>query len=100
MGGIAFAYGALRSYLHEHPDQNRKIDGLTPEQRCFIAWAQVWADKTSPGFLRQVTATDPHPPGEYRAVAPAQHEPGFYETFGIHPGDPMWLAPHDRVAIW
>jgi putative endopeptidase len=54
-----------------------KIDGLSQEQRCFVAWAQIWADKANEGWLRQVTATDPHPPGAYRASAPSQHEPGF-----------------------
>ncbi|NTU59558.1 MAG: M13 family metallopeptidase [Deltaproteobacteria bacterium] len=100
VGGVAFAYGALKAYLETHPGEKREIDGLTPEQRCFVSWAQVWAEKTSEGFLRQVTAIDPHPPGGYRMVAPSQHEPGFYRAFGIRPGDPMWLAPDDRVTIW
>jgi len=77
-----------------------KIDGLSPDQRCFIAWAQVWADKAHEGWLRQVTANDPHPPGRYRASAPARHERGFYKSFGIRRGDPMWLDPTDRVTLW
>jgi putative endopeptidase len=99
-GGMALAYAALKAHLRESPGENRKIDGLSPEQRCFIAWAQIWADKANEGWLRQVTATDPHPPGRYRASAPSQHEPGFYEAFGIREGDPMWLAPEARIAVW
>lgn len=99
-GGMSLAYAALKAHLRESPGENRKVDGLSPEQRCFIAWAQLWADKANEGWLRQVTATDPHPPGRYRASAPSLHEPGFYEAFGIREGDPMWLAPEARIAVW
>jgi predicted metalloendopeptidase len=100
VGGIGFAYGALQKYLKAHPKENKPIDGLTPTQRCFIAWGQIWSDKARDGFLRQVTTTDPHPPGGYRAYSASQHEPGFYKAFGIRQGDRMWLPPSDRVKIW
>jgi len=100
LGGVSLAYAALRAHLHESPKENVKIDGLSPDQRCFIAWAQVWADKAHEGWLRQVTANDPHPPGRYRASAPARHERGFNKSFGIRKGDPMWLDPKDRVTLW
>lgn len=100
VGGVSMAYAVLQRHLRAHPKQNVKIDGLRQDQRCFIAWAQVWAEKANEGWLRQSTATDPHPPGRYRASAAAQHEPAFYRAFGIRPGDPMWLAPTERVAIW
>ena len=99
-GGVAMAYAALRVYLKDHPEAGAKIDGFTPEQRCFLAWAQLWADKTNEGFLKQVVPTDPHPPGVYRMAAPSQHERGFFEAFGIKAGDPMWLEEKDRVRIW
>ena len=99
-GGVAFGYGALKGYLRDHPEANRKIDGLSQEQRCFLSWAQTWADKAREGWLRQVLAVDPHPTGLYRMTAPSQNEPGFYEAFGIKAGDPMWLDVKDRVKIW
>ena len=100
VGGIAFAYGALNKYLKAHPEENKVIDGLTQSQRCFIAWGQMWSDKMREGFLRQITATNPHAVGQYRAFAAAQHEPGFFTAFSIRQGDPMWLAPKDRAKIW
>jgi predicted metalloendopeptidase len=100
VGGLNLGHDALRVHLAKHPHENRRIDGLTQDQRCFIAWGQVWASKENEGYLRQATATDPHPPGNYRALAPAQQVPAFYKAFGIRPGDPMWLAPSERVAIW
>lgn len=75
-------------------------DGLSQDQRCFIAWAQAWTGKGREGWLRQMTATNPHPPWSYRASAAAQHEPGFYKAFGIRKGDPMWLDPKARVTLW
>jgi putative endopeptidase len=100
VGGVSLAYAALQLHLRQRPKENMKIDGLSQDQRCFVAWAQIWADKANEGWLRQVTATDPHPPGAYRASAPSRHEPAFYRAFKIRKGDPLWLNPKDRVAIW
>jgi putative endopeptidase len=99
IGGITLAFDALNQYLAEHPAENVMIDGLTPQQRCFIAWSQFWAEKRTDEAMR-VQLEDNHAPGIYRAVAPLQQVPGFYEAFGIKPGDPMWLAPEKRVHIW
>ncbi len=100
VGGISLGYAALKKYLSEHPEQNRSIDGLSQDQRCFLSWAQVWADKSNEGWLKQVLPVDGHPPGVYRMVAPSQHETGFYAAFGIQPGDPLWLPEQNRVTIW
>jgi len=98
VGGIALGYAALGGYLREYPQG--KIDGFTPEQRCFLSWAQTWADKSNEGWLRQKLPVDGHPPGVYRMAAPSQHEQGFYEAFGIKAGDALWLDEKDRVKIW
>ena len=100
VGGIALGYAALRTHLRDHPAANRPIDGFTPAQRCFVAWGQLWADKTNEGALRQTLPVDGHPPGIYRMIAAPQHERGFYEAFGIRAGDPMWLSEQGRVRIW
>ena len=100
VGGVRFAHEALLGYLRDHPEKNKTVDGLSPAQRCFLSWAQIWADLAREGWLRQVLAVDPHPPGIYRMAAPSQHHPAFYEAFGILPEDPMWLAPAQRVELW
>ena len=100
VGGVALGYAALQEHLRDHPASNRTIDGFTPPQRCFLAWAQLWAAKANEGAMRQSLPTDGHPPGLYRMAAPSQHELGYFEAFGIRPGDRMWLAPGDRVTIW
>lgn len=100
VGGLSFGMAALKTYLRAHPDENRKIDGLSPEQRCFIAWGQIWADKARESWLKQRLLVDPHPTGAYRMASPAQHIPEFYEAFGIQPGDPQWLPLESRVHVW
>ncbi|MBB4063185.1 M13 family metallopeptidase [Gellertiella hungarica] len=100
VGGINFAYDALMDYLREHPEENVPIDGLTPQQRCFLSWSQLWATKQTDQSLADQVLSDPHAPNAYRAVAPLKHVDAFYEAFGIKPGDPEWLAPEKRVQAW
>jgi predicted metalloendopeptidase len=100
VGGVMLGYEALQAYLQAHPEENRKIDGFTPQQRCFLAWAQNWADKMHPGLIRTLAASDPHPPGRYRMIAPSRNLQGFYDAFGVRPGDAMWIEPAKRVDIW
>ena len=100
IGGVMVGYDALQAYLQAHPEENRKIDGLTPQQRCFLAWGQNWADKMHPGLLRTLAASDPHPPGRYRMIAPSRNLQGFYDAFSVRPGNAMWIDPAKRVDIW
>lgn len=100
VGGVSLAYQGLLAYLKEHPEANRKIDGYTPQQRCFIAWAQLWAGKSREGLVRQLVETDAHSFAPYRTFAPSQHEAGFFTAFDIEPGDTMWRDEKDRVKIW
>lgn len=100
VGGITLAHQALTEYLEEHPEENVEIDGLSPEQRCFIGWAQLWTMKAAEPYLRSLVASNGHPPSLYRAVAALQHVDAFYEAFDIHEGDPMWLHPERRMNAW
>ena len=93
VGGLTLASDVLRQHLADHPNENVPIDGMTPEQRCFLSWAQMWTAKTSDQFLRLLIANDAHPSGPYRAVAAPRNLDIFYEAFGIREGDPMWLPP-------
>ena len=100
LGGITLAHEALLDYLEEHPEENVEIDGFTPEQRCFLSWAQNWTSKSTEAYDRLLVAGDPHAPSPYRAIAALQHLPAFYEAFGIEAGDPMWLPPEERITAW
>lgn len=100
VGGIKLAYTALMDYLAEHPDENVEIDGYSQQQRCFIAWAQLWAENATEAYFINVAESADHPPNAYRTAAPLRHVAEFYEAFGIQEGDPMWLAPEKRVNTW
>jgi len=100
IGGLDLAYSALQKHLQAHPEANRTVDGFTPSQRCYLAWAQMWAEKIQPELLRQYAATDPHPPGAYRASMPMRNAQSFHDAFGVRPGDKMWLDPQKRVTMW
>lgn len=97
VGGLAMAYHAYKLSLNgkEAP----VIDGVTGDQRFFLAWAQVWREKrTEQSMLNQLRAGT-HAPGRYRAQAPRNHD-AWYEAFNVQPGDELYLAPEDRVRIW
>jgi putative endopeptidase len=98
LGGVTLAYEALERSLAGH--ERKLIDGLTPEQRFFISWAQVWRTNIRDDAQRQRIATDPHSPGRIRAIGPLVNFQPFYDAFGIKEGDPMWRKPEDRAKIW
>jgi putative endopeptidase len=98
LGGITLAYAALQRHLAGKPQP--KIGGLTTDQRCFVAWAQMWAYKARPERVRMLAATDYHANSALRGYAPLLHLDAFHKAFGTRPGDPMWRAPKDRVLIW
>ncbi|NVK56444.1 MAG: M13 family metallopeptidase [Alteromonadaceae bacterium] len=97
VGGLSMAYHAYKLSLNgkEAP----VIDGLTGDQRFFLAWAQVWKEKrTEQSMLNQLRAGT-HSPGRFRALAPRNHD-AWYEAFNVQPGDELYLAPEERVKIW
>jgi putative endopeptidase len=98
LGGLSVAYTAYKISLGGQPAP--VIDGFTGEQRFFIGWAQVWRRKYREAEMRKRLKTDPHSPSEYRCNGIVSNLDGFYEAFGIHPGDAMYLAPARRVRIW
>ncbi len=100
VGGVALGYAALQTYLREHPQERKLRDGLTPEQRYFVAWSQLWAEKTVEQAIRQLNVSDGHPPGRYRQSQPARHEAGFFKAYGIKAGDPLWMDEKKRVNVW
>jgi putative endopeptidase len=100
MGGMQAAYDALQLTLQRTGDPGL-IDGLTQNQRFFIAAAQVWREKVRDESLRTQILTDEHSPGIARAVLPALNMDAFYAAFPeVQPGDPEYIAPEDRLVIW
>jgi putative endopeptidase len=96
--GLTIAYDAYQIYLKSH--KREVIDGLTPEQRFFIGFAQVWKNNATPEYLRQQVVTDPHSPGRFRVIGPLSNMPAFYEAFKVKEGDKMYRNIAERAEIW
>jgi putative endopeptidase len=76
------------------------VDGLTGDQRFFMAWAQVWRAKAREDALRNQVATDPHSPAKYRSFVPLRNVQGWYNAFNVQPGDKLYIAPEKRAKLW
>lgn len=98
IGGLNIAYTALQKALEKK--NPGKIAGLTPEQRFFLAWAQIWRVNMRDEAQNQQILTDPHSPGRFRTNGPVSNMPQFYEAFGCEQGDPMVRNDENRIKIW
>lgn len=99
LGGLSVAYAALQKALAGKP-RPPLIDGFTPEQRFFLAWAQIWRSNTTPETSRLLVNTDPHSPGRWRTNGPLSNMPEFAQAYGCKPGDPMVRADSVRATLW
>jgi putative endopeptidase len=99
LGGLSVSYAALEKALAAK-GRPPLIDGFTPEQRFFLAWAQIWRQNINPEAQRVRINTDPHAPGQWRTNGPVSNLPQFAAAFGCKPGDPMVRADSVRPVIW
>ena len=99
-GGLLTAYDALENRLARSSGRPGLIEGYTPEQRYFIAYAQSWRVHDRPEQLRTRVTVDPHAPEQWRVNGPLSNIPAFAQAFGCKAGDPM-VRPTDKVpSIW
>jgi len=98
VGGLNLAYRAYKLSLDgkEAP----VIDGLTGDQRFFLAWAQVWRSQQREDNARQRLRTDPHSPEQFRVNGVVRQMGAWYEAFDVSPDDELYLSPEERVTIW
>ena len=97
-GGLQVAYQAFKTATKDAPLAT--VDGLTPEQRFFLAYAGVWANNVRPEFLPYRTKMDVHSLGEWRVNGALPQIDAWYEAFNIGEADPMFVPKEERVAIW
>ncbi len=102
LGGTKIAYAALEKALdRQGPDARaKKIDDLTPEQRFFLSFGQIWRTNMREEMLRLRLNTDPHSPPQYRVDGPLSNLPEFQKAFNIPAGSPMVRPEDQRVQIW
>ena len=96
--GVSIAYEAMQRAMRDKP--RTTIDGFTPEQRFFLAYARARLTVLRPEATRMMLATDPHSPGRFRVNGPLSNMPEFAQAFGCSEGDPMVRAAAQRARIW
>lgn len=97
-GGLRVAYTAFKNAVKDMDLQ--PIDGFTPEQRFYLAYANLWAGNIRDEEILRRTRIDPHSLGKWRVDAALKNIQTFYDAFGITEGQPMYMAPEERVVIW
>lgn len=97
-GGLMVAYQALQNATADSPLTEK--DGFTPEQRFFIAYANLWAGNIREAEIRRRTKSDPHALGEWRVNGALPHIDAWYEAFGITEQDSLFVPKAERVTIW
>ena len=94
-GGLRVAYMALMNTLGGKAAP--EIDGLTPAQRFFLGWGQVWCQNARPQALRLQVSVNPHAPGRERVNGVVENMPEFQQAFGCKAGQPMVRRPACKV---
>ena len=98
VGGLSLAYRAYKLSLNGEED--KVIDGLTGDQRFFLAWAQVWRSMQTEENARARLKTGPHSLERYRVNGVVRNQDAWYEAFGVTEDDELYLPPEERVRIW
>jgi putative endopeptidase len=97
-GGLNIAFQAFKNATKDAP--LGPVDGFTPEQRFFLAYANVWAGNVRDEEIRNRTKSDPHSLGRWRVNGALPHIDAWYEAFGITEKDPLFIPKDQRVNIW
>ena len=103
-GGLQVAFAAFQNAQKQAAAEGKKplkmVNGLTPEQRFFIAYAGVWGQNITEEAIRNLTVRDPHSLGEWRVNGALPHIDAWYEAFGIKETDKLFVPKDKRVTIW
>jgi putative endopeptidase len=98
LAGLLLALDAYHASLAGK--QAPVVDGLTGDQRLFLAWGAKWRRKNRDDALRAQAATDTHSPARFRAIGPVRNIDAWYKAFNVQPGDRYYLAPEKRARLW
>jgi len=98
LGGVVMGYEAFKKTAQYK--NNEKINGLTPDQRYFLAYGYAWMVQAKDESIVRQIMSDVHSPAQFRVVGPLMNMPEFYKTFNVKEGNKMFLPEKDRVVIW
>lgn len=97
-GGLQVSYHAFQHATQTHPLPVK--EGFTPQQRFFLAYANVWAGNIRDEEVLSLTKSDPHSLGRWRVNGALPHIDAWYDAFDIKEGDPLFVPKGERVSIW
>ena len=97
-GGLQVAFNAFKHATANKP--LKTIDGLTPDQRFFIAYAGVWGQNITDQEIHNRVKRDPHSLGEWRVNGALPHIDAWYKAFNVKKGDKMYLPENQRLELW
>ena len=97
LGGLALAFAALQA---SPAARDGRVNGFTPQQRFFLAYAQLWRENTTTERALKMLALDPHGPNEWRTNGPLSNLAPFHDAFGVGAGDALFRPADARVMIW
>lgn len=97
-GGLQVSYYAFMKT--KEAQSNELIDGFTPQQRFFLAYANLWAGNIRDAEIRRLTKIDPHSLGKWRVDGALPHVEAWYEAFNITEKDSLYLPVEKRSSIW
>ena len=97
-GGLKIAYRAYENRMKQEPLSN--IEGFTPAQRFYLAYARVWACNSTPEYTAMLVNSDVHSPARIRVMAALPMIDTWYDAFGIKQGDKMFIPKEKRALVW
>ncbi|HEY9543710.1 M13 family metallopeptidase [Prevotella sp.] len=97
-GGLQVALSALKNAMAKKPLKN--LDGFTPEQRFFLAYAGVWGQNITEQEIRNRVKRDPHALGEWRVNGALPHIDAWYKAFDVKKGDKLYIPEEQRLKLW
>ena len=99
-GGLHVSHLAMMNAMAKGQINKDKMDGFTPQQRFFLAYAAVWASNIRPEGILQLTQMDVHSLARNRVNVTLPHVGEFVEAWDVKKGDKMWIDPDQRVKLW
>ena len=97
-GGLKIAYRAFETRMKQEPLGT--VDGFTPAQRFYLAYARVWACNSTPEYTAMLVNSDVHSPARLRVMAALPMIDTWYEAFGIKSTDKMFIPKDKRALVW
>lgn len=99
-GGLHISHLAMQNAIQKGQVNKEKMDGFTPEQRFFLAYAAVWASNIRPEAILQLTQMDVHALARNRVNVTLPHIGEFHDAWAVQQGNKMWLDPDKRARLW